>query len=170
MQHASYIPPWRRWQRHHHHCWLTMCMLQWFRSRRFPLEREVGRHWAPVRPVNGVRAGSSPCRVCARMPKRKGHSKRESQGGRGRGSFFFLPCLHICTPWDSRPSLYRSWEARDWRRKESPRRCIRGTVYSGCIDASFRVGEKEISTRSWKITARLALKRNIFWRVLALAS
>lgn len=105
-----------------------------------------------MRPVNGVRAGSSSCRVHARMPKRKGHSKRESprraRGG-GEAENLFFSRVYVYAHRGIAVRLFIDYGRRESDDEKSPRGGILEALFTpGCIDASFRTGEKEISTRS----------------------
>lgn len=170
MQCASCIPPRRRRRRRRRApplCWLTMCMLQWFRSRRFPLrKREVGCHCAGE--TGERRKGGFVVVSCMRShakAERSQQTRRPRSGERRRNRFFSRVYIYA----------YRGIAARlfiDHGRRESDdnERSPRGSVLEALftrdvqtrvVVASRRKGN--LDSRSWKITARFAL--NVFWRV-----
>lgn len=120
--------------------------------------------------MNGVRAGGF---VVVSFMRSHAKAERSQQTRRptrreAAGSFF-LPYLHICTPWDSRPSLYRSREARESDDDErSPPRGggIRGTVCSGCTDSRRRCQPAKRKSRLSELKDNGAFRaKRVFWRV-----
>lgn len=110
-----------------------------------PLRRETGE-----RCKGGL--GSSSCRIGARMPKRKGHSKRESQGWERPGIFFSRVYIYAHRGIAAR--LFIDHGRRESDDERSPQR-----------DVQTRHSESaKRKSRSWRITG--AFLGNVFWPIL----
>lgn len=138
-------------------------MLQWFRSRRFPLEREVGRP-VVVRSVNGVKGGFVvvSCMRLHAKAERSQQTRKPRRRGEAAGILFFSPYFYICARRGIAARLFIDHGRRD--AEASPRGgvlkrlCLLAECTTRCVVQ--RKGNPDSGNR--KITGALRAKMKSF--------